>query len=286
MQTIDLPMSAGVVRGVTPCTLRGERPLILLLHGGHGSWRHWRANLDGLAGFVDPLAIDLPGYGDSDDAPEGLTLSGYAQLVDEALRSLPPVAVVAGFSFGTLVATELARLWQERATGFRGVMLINPPLGAEVSPEVLKILEEGVRQTRRGGLSAGVEVTQRRIMIADPSRVTEELIADAAEQVRRSRFKSRPLSRTIDIREQIRGLSCPVHLLLGGQDPHQRAALTDRLAQYRDLVGSARVHLVPQAAHWLAFEYPGVVIDVVGRLLDETPVDPPARLATGKLSHL
>ena len=272
MEKIALPMSTGVMRGVSPCKLGGARPLVLLLHGGHGSWRHWRANLDSLAEFVDPLAIDLPGYGDSDNVPEGLALPGYAQAVDEALRALPPVAVAVGFSFGTLVATELARLWQERGTGFRGAILINPPLGAEVSPEVLDILEEGVRQTRRGGLLAGVEVTQRRIMIADPSRVTEELIADAAEQVRRSRFKSRPLSRTIDIRQQIRALSCPVHLLLGGQDPHQRATLPDRLEQYRRLVGDRRVHLVPEAAHWLAFEYPHKLVEVLRCLLDEAPL--------------
>ena len=265
-------MRAGTLRAVAPTVPRGARPLVLLLHGGHGSWRHWRANLADLSAFVDPLAVDLPGYGDSDECPAGLSLSDYAQWVDEALRGLPPVAVVVGFSFGTLVATELARRWQHAGMAFLGTVLINPPLGAEVSPEVLAILDEGARQTRRGGLLAGVEVTQRRIMIADQSRVTEALIADAAEQVRRTRFKSRPLSRSIDIREQIRALSCPVHLLLGGQDPHQRAALPERLAQYRALVGAARVHLVEEAAHWLAFEHPDRLAEVVRRVLAEPRV--------------
>ncbi len=268
MNTLALPLPTGTLHAVAPRIPEGSRPLVLLLHGGHGSWRHWRANIAGLAEFVDPLAIDLPGYGESDDASEVTSLAAYAQLVHDALASLPPVSIVAGFSFGTLVATELARMWQPSAS-FQGTLLINPPLGAEVSGEVLDILEEGVRQTRRGGLEAGVEVTQRRIMIADQSRVTAELIADAAEQVRRTRFKSRPLSRTIDIRQQIQSLQSPVHLLLGGQDPHQRAALPARLIQYRELVGAQRVHLVEEAAHWLAFEHPQKVVEVIEAILYE-----------------
>ena len=269
MVNLSLPFSGGALHAVAARRPDGSRPIVLLLHGGHGSWRHWRANIDSLGAIADPLAIDLPGYGESADAPENASLADYAGLIDEALGGLPPVAAIGAFSFGTLVATELGRLWGGQPH-FCGMLLINPPLGRDVSPEVLEILEEGVRQTRRGGLEAGVEVTQRRIMLADPSRLSPELIADAAEQVRRTRFKSRPLSRTVDIREQIRALSCPVHLLLGGRDPHQRSALTERVPQYRSLVGEDRVHLVEPAAHWLAFEYPDRVVEVVRVLLDGT----------------
>lgn len=266
MVKLSLPFPGGSLHAVAARHPDGSRPALLLLHGGHGSWRHWRANIASLGEIADPIAIDLPGYGESDSPPEEISLAEYAALVDAALQSLPPIAVVVGFSFGTLVATELGRLWRTNPV-FRGVVLINPPLGPDVTREVLEILEEGVRETRRGGLEAGVAVTQRRIMIADPARVTDELIADAAEQVRRSRFKSRPLSRTVDIREQMRALRCPVHLLLGGQDPHQRSALTERVPQYRVLVGADRVHLVEPAAHWLAFEYPEKVVEVVQQVL-------------------
>lgn len=267
MRSLSLSMQTGAMHAVTTGALDGTRPVALLLHGGHGSWRHWRANLDSLAAIVDPIAIDLPGYGESDDAPGVSSLSEYAALVESALRSLPQVTVLVGFSFGTLVATELARRWRQ-SPGFRGALLINPPLGPDVTKEVLEILEEGVRQTRRGGLLAGVEVTQRRIMISDPDRVTPELISDAAEQVRRARFKSRPLSRSIDIRELIRQAECPIRLLLGGQDPHQRSALAERLPQYRELLGVDRVSLIEEAAHWLAFEHPDSVVEAVARLLE------------------
>lgn len=268
MRSLSLSMQTGSMHAVTTGTLDGSRPVALLLHGGHGSWRHWRANLDSLSAIADPIAIDLPGYGESDDAPGVSSLSDYAALVEGALRSLPAVAVLVGFSFGTLVACELARRWRQ-VPGFRGAILISPPLGPEVTKEVLEILEEGVRETRRGGLLAGVAVTQRRIMISDPDRVTPELISDAAEQVRRSRFKSRPLSRSLDIRELIRQADCPISLLLGGQDPHQRSALAERLPQYRDLVGVDRVCLIPEAAHWLAYEHPQRVVQAVSTLLEQ-----------------
>ena len=62
-------------------------------------------------------------------------------------------------------------------------------------------------------------------------------------------------------------------MVLGGCDPHQRAALGSRLSQYGALLGPARVHLVPQAAHWLAYEHPEVVESVVERLLAERELD-------------
>ena len=268
MRTLSLPMGSGVVHAVVEGPLDGSRPIALLLHGGHGSWRHWRANLSSLARIVDPVAIDLPGYGDSSDVEAGLSLGEYAAVIDDALASLPPLAVIVGFSFGTLVGSEIARR-RQTSVGFRGLVLINPPLGPEVTAEVLEILDQGARETRRGGLLAGVEVTQKRIMLSDPSKVNAQLLADAAEQVRRTRFKSRPISRSVDIRDLIRGLECSVHMVLGGCDPHQRAALGSRLSQYGALLGPARVHLVPQAAHWLAYEHPEVVESVVERLLAE-----------------
>ena len=52
--------------GRTVWRVWGSGPAIVLLHGGHGSWTHWLANIPALAEGHTLLVPDMPGYGDSD----------------------------------------------------------------------------------------------------------------------------------------------------------------------------------------------------------------------------
>lgn len=90
----------------------GHGPVLVLLHGGHGSWLHWVRNIELLAQRFKVWVPDLPGYGESGAVPPG----GLAALVQATAASLDLVVGagtpvrVAGFSFGGLVATQLAAL--------------------------------------------------------------------------------------------------------------------------------------------------------------------------------
>ena len=84
---------------------RGE-PLVLV-HGGHGSWLHWIRNVEALARTRRLLVPDLPGFGDSDDPPEGSGLQAIVAAFVASLDALlgPGTATdVAGFSLGGVVA--------------------------------------------------------------------------------------------------------------------------------------------------------------------------------------
>lgn len=245
-------------------SLRGAKPLALLLHGGHGSWRHWMANLDHLSRHFDLVVPDLPGFGASCEVPPDTGLEPYCEAVREALAPLPAPALVLGFSFGTLVGTAAALQWQAAGVPPGRLMLVNPPLGADVSAEVLEILGRAADAARAGGLDAGVAVTQRELMLSDPGRATPELIALAAAQVRSTRFLSRPISRRADIRHMIQGLAVPCDIVLGDRDPHQRASLAVRVPEYQRLVGESRVHVLAGAAHWLQYDQ----AEAFARLID------------------
>ena len=60
----------GLREGFTPTRLgpihhvsAGQGPALFLIHGGHGGWQHWQANLLALARSHTVVAIDMPGYG-------------------------------------------------------------------------------------------------------------------------------------------------------------------------------------------------------------------------------
>ncbi|MFD4442964.1 alpha/beta fold hydrolase [Nocardia sp. NPDC058519] len=85
----------------------GER-VCVLVHGLGGCWRHWAATIPALARTHRVLAIDLPGFGDS-EKPQVSTI-GNAVAVIDALRQRCEVERidVVGHSMGTLVACEVA----------------------------------------------------------------------------------------------------------------------------------------------------------------------------------
>jgi pimeloyl-ACP methyl ester carboxylesterase len=99
------------VRGarVAYAELGAGEPAVVLIHGLGGQWRNWLENIPALAAHRRVIAVDLPGFGDSAVPPDRISISGYAEVVDELCEQLglgPVVAV--GNSMGGFVATELA----------------------------------------------------------------------------------------------------------------------------------------------------------------------------------
>jgi len=84
---------------------------LVLIHGGHGSWLHWIANIEALAAKRSLVLADLPGFGDSDDLPPE---AGAREVAEAALTSLnallgPQQPIdLAGFSFGGSIAARIA----------------------------------------------------------------------------------------------------------------------------------------------------------------------------------
>src|SRR5690349_14699663 len=66
----------------------GEGAPILLLHGNHGSWRHWARNVLDLAERFTVLVPDLPGNGESDLPPLPASLVAIADIVESGLRAI------------------------------------------------------------------------------------------------------------------------------------------------------------------------------------------------------
>lgn len=260
----------GAVMFETRGALRGERPLALLLHGGHGSWRHWQANIDRLSVHWDLIVPDLPGYGQSCDLPPEADLSLMSGVLEQAIQGglkgrLPDLII--GFSFGTLVASALAERWQEQGRSPAAMLLVNPPLGREVSAEVVEIQARATQLAREHGLPSAIELTLREIMLSDSAKVTPDLIEMGVAQVRETRFKSRPISRSVDLRVRLQALDLPRFVILGERDPHQRSRMNERVPQYRAMFGDAHVALLP-GAHWLQYDCPDAFADTALAMLD------------------
>src|SRR5262245_56400958 len=108
---IDLP------QGRLHCVEAGSGEALILVHGGHGSWTHWIANIEPLASHRRVLALDLPGFGASFTPKPEYSIDQYAGVVSALLGALRiERAAIAGFSFGCVVAAHAAIAEPRRIT--------------------------------------------------------------------------------------------------------------------------------------------------------------------------
>lgn len=103
---------------------------VMLLHGLAGSWRWWSENLAALSETRRVIAVDLPGFGDSE-----LTASHGLDTVVDALESLCEelelsAVDIVGHSLGTLLACELASQSPQRV---RRLTLTGGPITSVMS---------------------------------------------------------------------------------------------------------------------------------------------------------
>ena len=105
----------------------GAGPPLVLLHGGLGDSRAWRAQLEDLSDEFTVVAWDAPGCGRSADPPDDFRLADYADSLAGLLDALDLHRPhVLGHSFGAGLALELCRRHPELP---RSLVLAGPYAG-------------------------------------------------------------------------------------------------------------------------------------------------------------
>jgi len=101
----------------------GTGPVVLLVHGMGGSWQSWLENIPALGQNHRVIAVDLPGFGDSEMLPADACFNAFSESLVELLDRLGvPSAVVVGHSFGGVVSLALA---SRAPTRVRAVVLVS-----------------------------------------------------------------------------------------------------------------------------------------------------------------
>lgn len=246
--------------------LWGAGPPLVLLHGGYGSWRHWIRTIPALEAQRTLLVADLPGLGDSDDASEPATPESIAHAVlhglDAILAPDEPRDVV-GFSFGALIGGHIAAL---PGSGLCSLTLVGA--GALGVPRADIRLEREAPGMTGAARDAVHRSNLARLMIADPARIDDLAVLIQRENVRRARVKSRRFATGDSLARALRaGAPRRLAAVWGERDAVVGAHLDARLAWFRDARPDARLRVVPEAGHWVAYEAAGAFNAVLLDLL-------------------
>lgn len=231
---------------------------VVLLHGsgpGATGWNNFRPNIAALAQSFRVIAVDMPGWGESDAVTpdERNHVEAAVQLLDAL--DIDRAAFV-GNSMGGVTSVQLTARHPDRVShlitmgsGAGGPSLFGPAGGSEG----LKVLHRAYRDPSPTGMRALVD-----IMTFDPAFATDELVAARSAAA---------LSNQTHLDNFIAGMRRPRYtpdwaplmetkvptLALHGRDDrvvHFESSL--RLVQ---LIPDARLTLINRCGHWLQLEH-------------------------------
>ncbi|MGC8759506.1 MAG: alpha/beta fold hydrolase [Bryobacteraceae bacterium] len=116
---------------------------VVLIHGWTCDHTFWDAQVTALKGRYRVLAVDLPGHGRSDPAPE-YSMRRFARAVNAVLeKEGAGRAILAGHSMGGAVMLEFARLYPGKVLAIVAVDAYFPDPGASKPLEALAAQFEG-----------------------------------------------------------------------------------------------------------------------------------------------
>ncbi|MGZ4603528.1 MAG: alpha/beta fold hydrolase, partial [Kineosporiaceae bacterium] len=267
-----------------PSTGSGAEPAVLV-HGLGGSATNWTDLMGLLRGRLDPVALDLPGFGWSPPPADGdYSLDAHARVVVGVIesQSRPPVHLF-GNSLGGAVTTIVAA---RRPDLVRTLTLVSPalpvylPRATNVHLPALAAPWIGQRLARRLGrypVEQRVRATLA-LCFADPSRVPRQRFEEAlAEADRRARLSHDSDAMLASLRGLItaylrRGPTSLWRTAAGVRAPTLLVyGLKDKLVDPRTALRAARTFpdnrllLLPDSGHVAQMEHPDEVARAIRR---------------------
>ncbi len=231
----------------------GDGPVLVLLHGGAGSWQHWVYTIPAFSRTHRVLVPDLPGLGESADPPVPPDMATVAAIIAAGIDGLigPQARYdLVGFSFGASAGGHVALLHQERV---RSLTLLGA--GGLVRPHTPMTLER-VRGKTGAELMAAHRTNLARTILADPSRIDALALAIQDWNARHSRLNTPALIQLRPLAVSLPQLRIPVNAIWGERDQIAYYTLEDRIAALRVLRPGIEPHIIPGAGHWAMYEAP------------------------------
>ena len=231
----------------------GSRQLVLF-HGGSGSWWHWIRCIEPLQSLGYRLLIaDLPGLGDSDDAPPNYNPSIIGGVLADGVRELcsstgPPH--IAGFSFGGITgghaAAQLGSFARSMTIiGSAGMGLTRPPM-AELRRWRRLPTEEEQREAHRFNLKA--------LMLAHDESIDDLALHIQHHNTLKARTISGDASRGDTLTPVLPNLKCPLAGIYGEFDATAQGFLDQRHAYFESVQPGSKVHIIDNSGHWVMYE--------------------------------
>ncbi len=237
----------------------GDGPVLVLLHGALGSWTHWVRNIEALAARFRVLALDLPGFGESPDVPQGLTPDAYLDWVADAVtqavaaaspQAAQPKAGIIGFSYGGVVAAAVAARVGPLA---HSLTLIGPGGFGEPVGRSIPLRKRPIDKQDKQLLREVTAYNLGQVMLSDTPSVDDPVIDLQLANMERARYDSRLIGWRDTLLHDLHRASCPAQVIWGEHDRLASPSVHARRALCLGARPDLKTSIVPDCGHWVQY---------------------------------
>jgi pimeloyl-ACP methyl ester carboxylesterase len=253
-----------------------------MVHGLSGCWQNWLENIPFFARDHRVIAMDLPGFGESEMPVKDISISNYADTVDALLDVLEidePVKLV-GNSMGGFIGAELTIRYPQRVE--RLVLVAAAGLSVEhirtKRQKGLRHRAENIAFFNIGWLaSRSPTVVGRRrlrsavllLVVAYPDLLPPELTYELCKGSGKDGFPGALEALcNYPIRERLPEIECPTFIVWGDKD---RLVPLKDASVFEELIDDSRKIIYKDTGHLTMLERPARFNDDVQAFLKEPP---------------
>jgi pimeloyl-ACP methyl ester carboxylesterase len=270
----------------------GDKPPVVFVHGLGGNWQNWLENIPRLAQDRRVLALDLPGFGESQMPHGKISITGYGETVVEFARTVgieEPTDVV-GNSMGGFIAAEIGlgspdfarKIVLCSAAGISITNLKRRPVltAARITAAVTNVvLARAEAMAKRPGLRHAALA----YVFRHPSRIAPDLAYQVMQGTGKSGFIDALDALTdYDFRDRLDDVKVPV-LLIWGEDDN--LVPVEDADEFERLIPDARKVILDDTGHVPMLERPATFNDLVADFLSPGAEQSPSRSHPRSLSR-
>jgi pimeloyl-ACP methyl ester carboxylesterase len=248
------------------CVELGSGPAVLLIHGLGGNWQNWLENIPHLARNHRVIAIDLPGFGESEMPHEQITIAFYARWIAQLLGTLEiERCAVIGNSMGGQIAAEFTLLYPEIVE--RLVLVSAAGISVENfnKPSTVKLFKRADRLFAFWStqvVARGRQLTRRRrarralmsFWVRRPDDLSAALVVELSRGTGKPGFAAALKGLTNHaLRARLRQIKAPVLLVWGAED---RITPLRDANEFHDAIRDSQLVVYDDTAHLSMLERP------------------------------
>lgn len=266
----------------------GDRsaPPVVFVHGLGGNWQNWLENMPRVAEERRAIALDLPGFGESEMPTGDISISGYAGVVDALCEHIEigPAAVV-GNSMGGFISAELAISFPERVerltlVSAAGISITNLRRRPTMTAGRINVAISARTLARRRDMIVRPRVRHAALsfVIRHPTRVPADLLYEVLQGMGQPGFlPAMDALMSYDFRDRLPEIACPTLIVWGRED--MLVPLKDA-DEFERLIPDSRKVIMDDTGHVAMIERPGSFNRCLMKFLAETgSADPSAAAA-------
>jgi pimeloyl-ACP methyl ester carboxylesterase len=248
LERFGLPPEIGILSGSSG--FKPDSPTLILIHGAGASSQSFLPQLRQLDRFINILALDLPGHGQT-PGPGMNSIFSYADWVYQVLNDSGfKTFFLGGHSMGGAIGLEVALRFPDRIIGLilmatAAYFDLSPDFFAGLAKDPSRTLTRINRQAYMGETSPFVIAQSLALLEQTPLSVIQ------------GDFQA---CRHFDCREAITRLNCPVLIVAGDQDITIPLGSSEALEAR---IPDSRLLSLPGAAHMVMLEKPKEVNQAV-----------------------